>query len=172
MTLLDIALLFARVGAVSFGGGSSVLAELQHELVDQRGALTQQQFLTAYALGQATPGPGILFLVPMGYYAAGVAGGAIALLAFMIPPVLLQVIVASQWERLSHSVWIRAIDRTLVPVSVGLIGASVHALGVPLLGDGRALIGFLAAAVVSLVFRPNPSLIVLAGGVLGLLGVL
>jgi len=113
VSLIDLALLFLRVGAVSFGGGSSVLAELQHDLVDQRAALTQQQFLTAYALGQATPGPGILFLVPMGFYAAGAPGAIVALVAFMVPPLFLQVIVASQWERLSRSPWIRALDRTL-----------------------------------------------------------
>ena len=172
MSLLDVALLFLRVGALSFGGGSSVLAELQHELVDQHAALTQRQFLTAYALGQATPGPGIVFLVPMGFYAAGAPGAVVALVAFLVPPLLLQVVVASQWERLSRSPWIRALDRTLVPVSVGLIGASVIALGVPLLGDPKALIGLTVAGVIAVTFRPAPALIVLGAGLLGLLGVL
>jgi chromate transporter len=171
VSLIDVALLFLRVGAVSFGGGGSVLAELQHELVDQRAALTQRQFLTAYALGQATPGPGILFLVPMGFYAAGAPGAAVALVAFLVPPLLLQVVVASQWERLSRSPWIRALDRTLIPISVGLIAASLHALGVPLLGDPRALVGLIVAAFIAVTFRPNPAFIVLGAGVLGLLGV-
>ena len=172
MSLIDVALLFLRVGAVSFGGGSSVLAELQHELVDQRAALSQQQFLTAYALGQATPGPGILFLVPMGFYAAGAPGAVVALVAFLVPPLLLQVIVARQWERLSRSPWIRALDRALVPISVGLIGASLHALGVPLLGDPRTLVGFIVAALIVVIARPNPALIVLGAGLLGVLGIL
>ena len=172
MSVLDVALVFLRLGAVSFGGGTSVLAELQHELVGLRGALTQQQFLTAYALGQATPGPGILFLVPMGFYAAGAPGAVVAVVAFLVPPLLLQVVVARQWERLSRSPWIRALDRTLVPISVGLIGASLDALGLPLLGDPRTLIGFIAAALVSAIFRPAPGLIVLAAAVLGVAGVL
>jgi chromate transporter len=169
---LDVALLFLRVGAVSFGGGSSVLAELQRELVDHHGAMTQQQFLTAYALGQATPGPGIVFLVPMGFYAAGAPGAAVALVAFLLPPLLLQIVVASQWERLSRSPWIRAIDRALIPISVGLIGASLVALGAPLIGDARAIIGFSVAAVIAVVFRPAPAVIVLGGGALGLVGIL
>ncbi len=172
MSLFDLALLFLRVGAVSFGGGTSVLAELQHDLVDQHAAMTQQQFLTAYALGQATPGPGILFLVPMGFYAAGAPGAAVALVAFLIPPLFFQVIVASQWERLSHSPWIRALDRSLVAVSVGLIAASLHALGVQILGDPRALIGLVVAALIALLFRPTPAIIVLGAGLLGVLGVL
>jgi chromate transporter len=171
VSLFDMALLFLRVGAVSFGGGTSVLAELQHELVDQHAALTQRQFLTAYALGQATPGPGILFLVPMGFYAAGAPGAVVALVAFLIPPLFLQVIVASQWERLSHSPWIRALDRTLLAVSVGLIGASLHALGVPLLADPRTVIAVIVAALIALILRPTPAFIVLGAGLLGVLGI-
>lgn len=172
MSLLDIALLFLRVGAVSFGGGGSVLAELQRELVDQRGALSQSQFLTAYALGQATPGPGILFLIPMGFYAAGAPGAVVALVAFVTPPLLLQIFVARQWERLSRSASIRALDRTLVPLSVGLMGASLYALGVPVLHDPRALAGIIVAAAIAILFRPSPALIVLGAGLLGVLGVL
>lgn len=172
MSVFDVALLFLRVGVVSFGGGTGVLAELQHELVDRRGALTQQQFLTAYALGQATPGPGILFLVPMGFYAAGAPGAVVALVSFLFPPLLLQMIVASQWERMSHSPWIRALDRTLVPISVGLIGASLHALGLPLLTTPLEVVGIVTAMLLVVVFRVNPSFIVIGAGVLGLLGVI
>lgn len=171
MSLVDVALLFLRLGAVSFGGGMSVLSELQRELVDQHGALTQAQFLDAYALGQATPGPGILFLIPMGFYAAGAPGAAVALVAFLVPPLLLQVVVASQWERLSRSPWIRALDRTLVPISVGLIGASLVSLALPLVASPAALAGAVVALLIGLGRRSNPALIVLGAGVLGLLGV-
>ncbi len=172
MSVFDVALLFLRVGVVSFGGGTSVLAELQHELVDQRGALTQQQFQTAYALGQATPGPGILFLVPMGFYVAGAPGAVVALVSFLVPPLLLQIVVASQWERLSRSPWIRALDRTLVPISVGLIGASLNALGLPLLATPTEIVAVVGGMLLAVVFRVNPSAIVLGAGVLGFLGIL
>ena len=170
MSLIDLAILFLRTGVVSFGGGTSVVAGLQSDLVDRTGALTRDQFFNAYAIGQATPGPGILYLVPLGYYAAGIAGAVVAFVSFMIPPMLLQIVVASQWERMSGSPWIRATDRTLVPISVGLIGASVFSLGGPMLSNPVSVIGILAAAVVGIVFRPAPSVVVLVGGLLGLFG--
>jgi chromate transporter len=171
VSLVDLALLFLRTGAVSFGGGVSVLAELQRELVTRYGAMSQQQFLDAYVLGQATPGPGILFIVPLGFYAAGVPGAVVATVSFLIPPLLLQIVVASQWERLSRSAWIRALDRTLVPLSVGLIGVSLYTLGLPLLPVPLRVVGMIAAMVVALRFRVSPAVIVLAAGALGLLGV-
>jgi chromate transporter len=170
MSLVDIALLFLRTGVVSFGGGTSVIADLQHELVDRSGAITRDQFFTAFAIGQATPGPGILYLVPLGFYAAGVAGAAVAFVSFMIPPMLLQIVVASRWERMSGSPWIRATDRALIPISVGLIGASLFSLGGPMLASPVSVVGIVVAALIGIVFRPTPSLVVLAGGVLGLLG--
>lgn len=171
MNLIELALLFARTGVVSFGGGTSVVADLQHELVDRTAAMTREQFFNAFAIGQATPGPGILYLVPLGYYAAGVAGAAVAFVSFMIPPMLLQIVVASRWERMSGSPWIRAMDRALVPISVGLIGASLFSLGSPMLASPVSVIGIVVAALVGLVLRPTPSLIVIAAGILGLLGV-
>lgn len=172
MSLLDLALVFLRAGAASFGGGTSALGGLRHDLVDHYPAMTARQFQDAYALGQATPGPGILYLIPMGFYAAGAPGAVVALVAFLAPPLVLQVVVASQWERLSRSPWIRALDRTLVPISIGLIAASFHALGTPLLSEPAAVAALVLAMSVSLVFRPTPALIVIAAGLLGLLGVI
>lgn len=172
MSLLDILVLFGRLGAVAFGGGTSVLPDLRRELVLDRHVLSETQFETAYALGQATPGPGVIFMLPMGYYAGGVAGAVVALLAFLVPALLLQVVLAHYWDRLTRSGWVRAIDRTLVPLAIGLTAASLHSLGTPLLGDARSVLALVLAAGAAIVFRVSPSLVVLAAGVLGLAGVL
>jgi chromate transporter len=73
-TVVEVFLVFAKLGLLSVGGGTSMLAEMQREAVG-RGWLTQSQFVEAYAIGQMTPGPGSLFVVPMGYQAAGISGG-------------------------------------------------------------------------------------------------
>ncbi|MEK7863968.1 MAG: chromate transporter [Chloroflexota bacterium] len=172
MSLLEIVLLFARMGALSFGGGLSVLAELQRELVEERAVMSELEFATAFALGQATPGPGILYLIPLGFRIGGVPGAAAALLSFLVPPLLFQIVVAQQWERLTRAGWVRALNRTLVPLSIGLIGGSLHTLGTPLLGDPVNVLGLVLAATAAVVLRANPAVIVLGAGVLGVLGVL
>jgi chromate transporter len=72
-TVLQVFLVFARLGLLSWGGGQVVLTEMQRETV-AHGWLTEAQFLEAYAIGQMTPGPGALYIVPMGYQAAGFPG--------------------------------------------------------------------------------------------------
>ena len=172
MTLLEVLVLFSRLGAVSFGGGTSVLAELHRELVLQRHVISETQFANAYALGLATPGPGVLYMVPLGFFAAGTAGAVVAMLAFLIPPLLLQLLIEHNWERLTRSGYVRAIDRTLPALAVGLTAASLHALGTPLLPDARAVVAMAACALAVTAFRASPSVVVLGAGVLGLLGVL
>ncbi len=172
MSLLEIIALFARMGALSFGGGLSVLAELQRELVEDRAIMSEREFATAFALGQATPGPGILYLIPLGFRIGGVPGAVAALLSFLLPPLLLQIVVAQQWERLTRAGWVRALNRTLVPLSLGLIGGSLHTLGTPLLTDPMNVLGLVLAATAALMVRANPAVIVLGAGALGWLGVL
>lgn len=168
MSVGEIVLLFLRLGAVSFGGGLSVLAEVQREVVEERGALTEEEFATAFALGQATPGPGILYLVPLGYRLAGVPGAIAALASFLVPPLFFQLVVARQWDRLHRSGWVRATNRALVPISIGLVGASLHTLGSPLLGDPLDAAWLVVATAAALASRVTPTLVVLGAGAIGL----
>jgi chromate transporter len=52
-----LALYFVKVGAFTFGGGITVLAFMQDQVVNQFHWLTAQEFLDGLALGQLTPGP-------------------------------------------------------------------------------------------------------------------
>ncbi len=169
MTLFELATVMLRLGALSFGGGVTVLAEMQRELVTVRGVMTANDFATAFALGQATPGPGILYLVPVGYRAAGIAGAAVALVAFLVPPLVLQIVVAGHWDRLSTNHWVRAGNRTIVPLSIGLVGASVMVLGRPLLAEPASVAGLLIACIAVIRLGVSPTLVVVLAGMLGLL---
>ena len=48
---------FARVGAMTFGGGYAMLPILQREVVENRGWATEEEMADYYAIGQCTPGP-------------------------------------------------------------------------------------------------------------------
>ena len=55
--LWEVAAFFFEVGAFTFGGGLSMLAFIQEQVVNQFGWLTPQEFVDGLALGQLTPGP-------------------------------------------------------------------------------------------------------------------
>ena len=55
--LIDIYLIFFRMGAVTFGGGYAMVALLQNEFVEEKKWVTKEEFLDMVAIAESTPGP-------------------------------------------------------------------------------------------------------------------
>ena len=92
MNPLMVYLLLLKATMTSFSGLTS-LPLVRHDFVETRHVLTDRQLNAALAVGRATPGPYGLYLVSVGYFAAGwpgaLAGFAAAVTpAFLIIPML------------------------------------------------------------------------------------
>jgi chromate transporter len=83
--LLFLLLLKASVTAFS---GLSSLPVVRDDLVVKRQALTDRQLNTALVVGRATPGPLGLYIVSVGYFAAGALGALAAWIALVAPALL------------------------------------------------------------------------------------
>ncbi|HZT09370.1 MAG TPA: chromate transporter [Chloroflexota bacterium] len=163
---VEVFLLFAKLGLMSVGGGTALLGEMERESV-ARGWLTHAQFLQAYAIGNLTPGPGTLFVVPIGYKAAGVPGAVAAAVGFILPTAAIGLAVISLWSRLRRSPWPAAIRDALIPVAIGLTFASAYVIGRATLIDvPTALIALISAAALWRTRIPTP-VVILASGVVG-----
>ena len=88
------------------------------------------------------------------------------------PTCVLAFFVARTWDRFKDAPWRIAIQGGLVPVSLGLIGASAFVLART--SDHNIYAGLLTAVTAVLAFatRINPLWLFVAGGLLGLSGVL
>ena len=83
--LLELMGVFFRVGITSFGG--STAAWLYRELVERRGWLDEDHFLTALTLAQVLPGANPVNLsIYVGSQLRGGIGGAAAALGMIGPP--------------------------------------------------------------------------------------
>jgi chromate transporter len=140
--LIQLSLLIAKLSLLSFGSTAVVLAESQREAVS-RGWMTEAEFAAAYALASVVPGPPSLWVVPIGFQAAGLPGGLVAALAFFAPSALLAMLLAGLWDRVRTARWPKAVRTAITPVAVGLIAASVYALVSSTVRDlpGLALLG-------------------------------
>ncbi|NKX44387.1 chromate efflux transporter [Roseicyclus persicicus] len=84
--LADITRVFARIGVLSFGGPAAQIALMHKELVEDRPWLTERQFLTALSFCMLLPGPEAMQLATYsGWRLAGLRGGLIAGLLFVLP---------------------------------------------------------------------------------------
>ena len=88
MSLLVLYLLLAKATLTSFSGATSIPV-IRHDLVETHHVLTDRQLNAAVAAGQTAPGPNGLFVVSVGYFVGGVAGGCAGLVAVMTPAFLI-----------------------------------------------------------------------------------
>ena len=82
-------LICLQLSLVAVGGATTVLPELQRQVVDVHGWMGLHSFGALFALGQAAPGPNVLVFTLVGWQVAGPAGAAAATLGVLLPSSLL-----------------------------------------------------------------------------------
>jgi len=167
-TLFALAAFFAKVGAFTFGGGLSILAFIQDQVVEQLGWLTARQFVDGLALGQLTPGPIIMLAAFVGYQVAGVAGAAVAAAAIFLPSFVLMLSVIPAINRVQRATWVRAFMRGVGPAVIGAIAASMAAILPHAAPDLFAIAVLLATVSAIFLWRARPLPLMLGGGAVGI----
>jgi chromate transporter len=120
---------FYRSGAFVFGGGHVVLPLLQAQVVAP-GWVTNEAFLAGYGLAQAVPGPLFTFAAYLGTVMGpapnGVAGATIALVALLLPGMLLVYGMLPFWDAMRTRPAAQAAMRGSNAAVVGILGAALY----------------------------------------------
>ncbi|WP_459615330.1 chromate transporter [Bordetella sp. 2513F-2] len=168
-TLLSLALIFTQLSLLAFGGGNTILPEMQRQMVELHGWMSAADFSALFALGQAAPGPNLMIVPLVGWHVAGWQGVLVTSVAKFGPSSVVTGVVLGLWERFKDRPWRARVQQGLFPVTVGLVcasawlitEASVHGW---LLGAVAA-----ASAVLGVRTRLHPLWLLLGGGLAGLL---
>ena len=187
---------FLIIGAFTFGGGYSMIALIQGEVVNHWGWMTAQEFTDLLAVSQMTPGPvGINTATYAGYTAvinagypvwAAVCGSLLASFSVIIIPVTLVMLVGGWLLRHTDSPRVASMMRVVRLAVVGLIAAAALGLFVDTF-DVDALIRshnlstnqlvnlitslfiFSTVFVLSWRYKKSPILLIVASGLVGLI---
>jgi chromate transporter len=120
---------FYRSGALVFGGGHVVLPLLQAQVVAP-GWVSNEAFLAGYGLAQAVPGPLFTFAAYLGAVMGpapnGLAGAAIALVALLLPGMLLVYGTLPFWDAMRTRPAAQAAMRGTNAAVVGILGAALY----------------------------------------------
>jgi chromate transporter len=165
--LLGLGAYFFKVGAFTVGGGLTMLAFIQEQVVNDFHWLTPQQFLGGLALGQLTPGPVLMLAAYVGYTVAGVAGAAVAAGAAFLPSFILMLALLPLLDRLRGLTWTRAALKGMGPAVIGILAVSLFRLAPAAVPDLPALALLLATVLALLVWHAGPLTLMLAGGIVG-----
>jgi chromate transporter len=161
---------FGLMSLFAVGGANAAIPEMHRLAVDVHHWMTDKQFADVFAISQMSPGPNVLIVTLIGYAVAGVAGALAATLAMCGPTAVLAYYVSGLLTRSSHSRWPAIIQAALVPLSIGLMGASALILALTSDRTSVAALVTSASAVLAFATRLNPFWLLLAGGVLGFAG--
>jgi chromate transporter len=164
----DIALFFFKVGALTFGGGMSIVAFVQDQVVNYLHWISAQEFIECLTLGQFTPGPIIMVAAYVGYKIAGIAGASVAALAIFLPSFILMLSILPVLDRVRRLAWVKAAMKGIAPAVVGAIGVTIVQL-LPHAAPDLFTSLLLALTVIALAVWRLPVLCAVVGG--GLIGI-
>ena len=126
--LVTLAVQFAIMSLLALGGANAVVPEMHRQAVELRGWMTEREFIDMFAMSQAAPGPNVMLVTLIGYHVAGVAGALVTTLAMCGPTAVLAHFLGRTWDRFKDAPWRMAVQAGVVPISVGLVGASAIVL--------------------------------------------
>ena len=87
---IDLFLVFAKIGVMTFGGGYAMLPMLERELIDNRGWTTNEELMDYFAVAQCTPGViAVNTATFIGYKLYGNLGGIVATLGVVFPSLVI-----------------------------------------------------------------------------------
>ena len=106
--LLELFVTFAKMGAVTFGGGYAMLPILQREIVENKKWGTDEELADYYAIGQCTPGViAVNVATFIGRKTGGILGGIVATLGVVFPSVVIITLLAGVIQAYSSLEWVK-----------------------------------------------------------------
>ena len=168
--LATLAIQFTIMSLLALGGANAVVPEIHRQAVEVGQWMTERQFADFFAISQAAPGPNVMIVTLVGYHVAGFSGALVTTLAMCGPTAVLAFFFARAWDRFKHARWRVAVQAGLVPISVGLVGASAIVLARAADHNWIAAAITGASAATAYWTRWNPLFVFAAAGILGLAG--
>lgn len=125
--LIDLFLTFAKIGAFTFGGGYAMIALLDHECVDKKKWITEDELSDVTVIAESTPGPiAINCATFTGYKQAGMPGAIAATVGMILPSFLIILLIATFFETLlSYPIVANAFRGIRVAVAVLIAMAGI-----------------------------------------------
>jgi len=168
-SLLDLGVYFLKVGAFTIGGGLTMIAFIQDQVVGQFGWLTPREFIDGLALGQLTPGPVLMIAAYVGYKLAGVAGAAVAATAAFFPSFVIMLAILPVLDRVRQLAWVKSVMKGMGPAVIGVLAVSLVRLSPAAIPDPLALAILISTVVAAMALRIGAFTLMFGGAVVGVL---
>jgi chromate transporter len=164
----DFFLTLMKIGALSFGGGPTIIPMIQYEVVDRFQWVTTKEFMDGIAMGQVTPGPISITATFLGYKLAGFWGALVGTIAIYAPSFFLVILLIPQYDRLRGWVSVRRVQQGMLAAFVGMLGLVGYNFARASFVDIPSVV-FAAGAFIALLKKVDLAYILAAGAALSIL---
>ena len=112
-------LYFFKISWFTFGGGWSIVAQMQKDFVDQRHEISNEELLDMVSVGRSLPGTMIGNVAYLyGYHVCGTLGGVLGVIGMVTPPIIILSAVTWFYSTFRDNVWV---DKALCGVRSAVV---------------------------------------------------
>ena len=167
---LQLFLEFAKFGCFTFGGGWSIIAQMQQLYVEKRKEITSQELLDLTSVAKSLPGTMISNVAMLyGYRVGGLPGGFAAVFGMILPPLVVIVVISYFYAAFRTNPWVNAAMEGMQAAVVPIIFSAAINLVKGSMPYPPCVLLLLISVAAYLFTGISPILLVLLGVVLGLI---
>ena len=160
---------FAKFGCFTFGGGWSIIAQMQQLYVEKRKEITSQELLDLTSVAKSLPGTMIANVAMLyGYRVGGLWGGLAAVFGMILPPLAVIVVISYFYAAFRANLWVSAAMEGMQAAVVPIIFSAAINLVKGSMPYPPCVLLLLISVAAYLFTDLNPILLVILGVVLGL----
>ncbi len=169
VSLLEILLVFLKIGAFTFGGGYVMLPIIQRELVSKKKWLEGGEFYNILVFIQGLPGPVALNCSLMAAKKLrGFKGGMMATIGIITPSILVILLIAAFFfPHFRDNYYVQAAFYGIRPAVTALVAAAAFNMGRDLIKDNYGYFILSILFVGGMWLELHPVILLVAGGLTG-----
>lgn len=124
--VLTLFLQFMQFGLFTFGGGWSIVAQMQKLYVEDKHVITSEELLDLTSVGRSLPGTMIGNVAMLyGYRVYGVLGGLACVFGMIIPPMAVLAVITHFYTLFQQNPWVAAamggVRTAVVPIMLSAV---------------------------------------------------
>lgn len=125
--LLDLFLVFFKIGLFTFGGGYAMLALIEDICVEKKKWITHEEMMDITVIAESTPGPIAINLATyVGYKLRKIPGALIATIGMIIPSFFIIFLISQFLDRFLEIKWVSsAFQGIKIAVAILIIDAAI-----------------------------------------------
>ena len=172
ISLSEIFFTFLKINTVTFGGGYTIVPVIRDEFMNRKKLIDEEEMLNIVTIAQSGPGAmAISTSLLTGYRLRGIQGALTALVASVLPCLVIITVLFYVYDAFSSNLWVKAALEGMAGVISAALIITVYSMAKQALKNHTffSALMLIGAFVASYFFKIHTALIILALGFIGFL---